>query len=482
MFANSKSYEQCSKSYVQIINTELAEKIGLEESVMVMQLHYWLTKCPKHKDQRDWIYNTLEDWYDQFKYWSYSKVRRIVKSLESSGVIISEKRNVYLGNHTKWYTINYELLNDTTGVNLLSQSSINDVNKNFTNFKMNKSFVQNEQIYIYTKNNLTNTTSSKAAIQQSTINKNTKRRRFFKSDSLVEKCVNRPLATTLHNEMSYTEEEKSIAKEMVNIWNEIFKHSLSPIKAYYNKQNIEKLSQIFEKYFDSDVQKWRNYALKVNSSKFLMGEKSTKTNFKAVFPWLIKDETIEEILGGGYGVGDRELDQNNISSNVTKYTEEIIKQANTKLLDHVKNTVDELKITKEFESYILAQQYEKDGDPYQMHDYCRHNPPYSIVHMKNLKPQYKSSYDFLYKKYLMGKYLKCAPIEFDKYVKTMINETINQNPPSNKIRSLSNLSNHITYFDFNKHVESTSATLFLESFVRDEENFTSKENERFITF
>lgn len=82
----------------------------------------------------------------------------------------------------------------------------------------------------------------------------------------------------------------------------------------------------------------------------------------------------------------------------------------------------------------------------------------------------------------MGKYLKCAPIEFDKYVKTMINETINQNPPSNKIRSLSNLSNHITYFDFNKHVESTSATLFLESFVRDEENFTSKENERFITF
>lgn len=47
-----------------------------------------------------------------------------------------------------------------------------------------------------------------------------------------------------------------------------------------------------------------------------MGEKETKKGFKAQFGWLIKYDVIDKILGGEYGVGDRTLDQDNISGNV----------------------------------------------------------------------------------------------------------------------------------------------------------------------
>ena len=43
-----------------------------------------------------------------------------------------------------------------------------------------------------------------------------------------------------------------------------------------------------------------------------MGEKVTKTDFKATFAWLSKLDTIQMILSGEYGVGDRKPDIDNL--------------------------------------------------------------------------------------------------------------------------------------------------------------------------
>ncbi|MCU9614919.1 DnaD domain protein [Caldibacillus lycopersici] len=88
-----------------------AKKIGLNEAIFVQQLHYWLQRSNHEHDGYKWVYNTYEDWQAQFPFWSISTVKRIISKLESEKIIISSNYNRMKMDKTKWYRINYELLN-----------------------------------------------------------------------------------------------------------------------------------------------------------------------------------------------------------------------------------------------------------------------------------------------------------------------------------------------------------------------------------
>ena len=49
-----------------VINTQLAMKIGLNEAIVLQQLHYWLrdTNSGMECDGVRWIYNTTEQWLE----------------------------------------------------------------------------------------------------------------------------------------------------------------------------------------------------------------------------------------------------------------------------------------------------------------------------------------------------------------------------------------------------------------------------------
>lgn len=93
---------------LQVLPT-LAEKIGLNESIVLQQVHYWLRKSKNIIDDRRWTYDTYEEWQEKnFKFWSVKTVQRVFLSLEEQKLLISmqpEKRD-----RRKWYTIDYELL------------------------------------------------------------------------------------------------------------------------------------------------------------------------------------------------------------------------------------------------------------------------------------------------------------------------------------------------------------------------------------
>ncbi|MEH7490677.1 hypothetical protein [Neobacillus niacini] len=90
-----------------MIVPSLAVEIGLNEAVVLQQIHYWLTMS-KHKiEGKKWVYNTYEDWQKQFPFWSISTIRRTFYSLEKSGIVISANWNALQLDKTKWYTINY---------------------------------------------------------------------------------------------------------------------------------------------------------------------------------------------------------------------------------------------------------------------------------------------------------------------------------------------------------------------------------------
>jgi DNA-binding PadR family transcriptional regulator len=203
------------------------------------------------------------------------------------------------------------------------------------------------------------------------------------------------------------EGNQSVTQTMVDLWNKVFEYSISPIKAYSNKRNEQILLNIYRTVFNRDLNNWREYALKVNSSQFLMGEKDTKNNFKAVFGWLIKEETIERILNGEYGVGDRELDINNISQNREIKKEEKVTEIEKKIANNLKENLNELKELEEFRNYIEEEGYQEDNDRYKLGLILRHIPKRDFLN----KDEYKLMRDRLFESYLMKKHTKRSRLE-----------------------------------------------------------------------
>lgn len=86
----------------------LATHIGLNEAIIIQQLHYWLrTKHAKEKDGKRWVYNTFDQWHSQLPFWSKRTIRRTFNSLEKDGYIITGNFNSNAWDRTKWYTLNY---------------------------------------------------------------------------------------------------------------------------------------------------------------------------------------------------------------------------------------------------------------------------------------------------------------------------------------------------------------------------------------
>ncbi|MEH7178291.1 conserved phage C-terminal domain-containing protein [Neobacillus vireti] len=100
-----------NESPVMIIPS-LAAKIGLNEAVVLQQIHYWLG-ISKHKiEGRTWVYNTYEEWQKQLPFWSVSTIKRSIRSLEMLGLLISANFNQMKMDKTKWYSIDYEKLHE----------------------------------------------------------------------------------------------------------------------------------------------------------------------------------------------------------------------------------------------------------------------------------------------------------------------------------------------------------------------------------
>lgn len=89
----------------------LAREIGLNEAIMLQQMHYWLIKSSHEFEGVKWFYKTLEDWQTEFPFWSTMTIRRTLTNLEKQKVIRIGNFNKKKFDKTKWYTIEYQCVN-----------------------------------------------------------------------------------------------------------------------------------------------------------------------------------------------------------------------------------------------------------------------------------------------------------------------------------------------------------------------------------
>ncbi len=106
------------KSKTLIVNTDLALVLGdLNEAIILNQLNYWLEinkKADKNFiDGKYWVYNSYAEWRsNDFPYWSEKTIQRTFTRLENKGIVISANYNKMCIDKTKWYSIDFEVLEE----------------------------------------------------------------------------------------------------------------------------------------------------------------------------------------------------------------------------------------------------------------------------------------------------------------------------------------------------------------------------------
>ena len=100
-----------------VVNTTLANEIGLNEAIVLQQINYWIEINKRagknYYDGKYWTYNSIKSWHENnFKFLSVETVRRVFTKLEKSGFIITGNYNKDPRDKTKWYTINDKKLEE----------------------------------------------------------------------------------------------------------------------------------------------------------------------------------------------------------------------------------------------------------------------------------------------------------------------------------------------------------------------------------
>ena len=126
--------------YPLLVLPTLAAEIGLNEAIILQQMHYWINRSNHQHEGVIWFYKSYEEWKNEFPFWSISTIKRAVYNLENKGLIKStDEYNQNATDRTKWYTINYDELdrafqNDTLeDVNLTRSRAVqNDTLLHYT--------------------------------------------------------------------------------------------------------------------------------------------------------------------------------------------------------------------------------------------------------------------------------------------------------------------------------------------------------------
>ena len=105
-----------------MIQPTLVMKLGINQAIIIQQVHYWLVTSSHVKDGKRWIYNTYKDWQKQLPFWSERTIMRAFHALEKAGYLISGNYNRLKLDKTKWYSIDYDKLAELEG-DLLSHST-----------------------------------------------------------------------------------------------------------------------------------------------------------------------------------------------------------------------------------------------------------------------------------------------------------------------------------------------------------------------
>lgn len=91
------------------LNPALAVEIGLNESIIFLQLEFWIAISDNVRDGRKWTYQSAADIKEKmFPFWSASTINRALNNLLARNLIIDGNYNQKKYDRTRWFAIDFD--------------------------------------------------------------------------------------------------------------------------------------------------------------------------------------------------------------------------------------------------------------------------------------------------------------------------------------------------------------------------------------
>ena len=116
-----------------IVLPTLAGLVGINEAIAIQQIHWVCRVKTEHEDYRTlhngemWCSYTVDQWLQKMPWLKERTCRRMLTGLEERKILIVTKPNAKEWNHTKWYRVDYTVLDKLD--NSIYQKCQNDVDK-----------------------------------------------------------------------------------------------------------------------------------------------------------------------------------------------------------------------------------------------------------------------------------------------------------------------------------------------------------------
>ncbi len=149
----------------------LAMEIGLNESILFMQLEFWISITPDDdthvRDGKKWIWKSVRDMQDEvFPFWSIDKINRIVNNLLKQKLIfVNTSYNKFSYDKTRWFAINFDT------VSKLNSLKVNDFTPTLSQNKTplyGNADEQNQDVTSTLSQNRTGVSQNKTTIPETT--------------------------------------------------------------------------------------------------------------------------------------------------------------------------------------------------------------------------------------------------------------------------------------------------------------------------
>ena len=269
-----------------LVPPSLAQKIGLNEAIILQQVHYWLN--PKfnknYHEDRYWVWNTYEQWQQQFPFWCEKTISRTIANLEKLNLLDSFMTRDFRKH--KYYTINYQKLdqlNDEMSPKTAERQGSRP-SGHIDQIERTNCPDRSEQNVLIDRDkvtrSLTENTSEITPLPPLTPPSQLPESSFSSPDSKEEE-----------------EEEGEDLEKMICVWNKTVQPRLNPGQnASLTPKRVDSLKTFLATVLRGNFQDWGDYCVQISHCRFLLGE--NPSGFKVSLDWALNVDNAYKVLEG----------------------------------------------------------------------------------------------------------------------------------------------------------------------------------------
>lgn len=277
---------------LQVLPT-LALKIGLNEAIVLQQVHYWLNPNfnKKRIEGRYWVYNSCEEWGRQFKFWSKNTIKRTLISLQAQELLIVGAFHRDKFDRSKWYSIDYDKLQglETSGDPSVQNGPFEEpkmspsINPRWVNGQTQNGSIEEPNL----GQSLTETTS------RDYTETNTHRRGAREGRPWAFRPEQPSDQPQEHPSIPYPSQRPAV---MLALWNGSVRKAEQALELTAERKH--RLARCLADAFEDDLDCWRDYCDQISRSPFLMGK--GERGWKITLNWALDAKHVRKILDGDF--------------------------------------------------------------------------------------------------------------------------------------------------------------------------------------